>query len=157
MWISFNGHSSLTDPTHHLVRIAVWYWFSQEMKHGGSAAQRQQDDPSASWAVQQFWQRSSSMQLAGASAALHPASQCPFPSAFCLLHLLLCPCAHDYCLCLVPTNPLPYGLCPSHLSLSLVCTALLCASTPALQCLQYNTSCAVLCSGALCYLVQRVV
>lgn len=49
--------------------------FSEEMKQGqgGSGPHRQQDDPSASWALHQFWQRSSAMQSAPAPAALHPA------------------------------------------------------------------------------------
>ncbi|KAL0052345.1 hypothetical protein WJX82_000639 [Trebouxia sp. C0006] len=58
--------------------------FSEEMKQGqgGSGPHRQQDDPSASWALHQFWQRSSAMQSAPPPAALHPARLSRYESDF---------------------------------------------------------------------------
>ncbi len=62
---------------------------------GGAAAQKQHDDPSASWAVQQFWQRSPGLQLAQAPAAVHPARQYPLlhSMSFCVLLLFSINCA----------------------------------------------------------------
>ncbi|DBA86090.1 TPA: hypothetical protein ACH3X1_005610 [Trebouxia sp. C0004] len=59
--------------------------FSEEMKQGqggSGGAHRQQDDPSASWALHQFWQRSSAMHSAPAPAALHPARLSRYESDF---------------------------------------------------------------------------
>ena len=55
---------------------------AQEVKQGksGSFVNMQQHDPSASWALQQFWQRSAASQAPRPSPALHPASQSPCPS-----------------------------------------------------------------------------
>ena len=47
---------------------------TQEVKQSqsGGNANMQQHDPSASWALQQFWQRSAPSQAPRPSPALHP-------------------------------------------------------------------------------------